>query len=340
MNEDKNIQQDYENNDSKLKRRTVAHAAINLPLDSIFLEVFPVEDIGYTSTDVNDEREIHNESGEDAYGNVYVDEISTSNCIIAEWLPWGTNRHTPPNVRRGEKVMLWQYDNVDKYYWTIMGTEDYLRRLETVVWNFSDTRDESVKKLTADNSYSVIMSTHTKEITIQTAKSDGEEFEYIIKLDVEKSMFVLTDSDLNQITLESKEKRIALRNSDETSIVIDKKNITLTAPETIELNSKKVLVNTKTHEINATTSELKAKSQTIAVSEATLNSQKYNITSSNLGMNASKYNLDGGSIEFLTGTVIARNGVDVTGKLMNNGVNVSSTHTHGGDSGGSTTTPR
>lgn len=321
--DDKNIQQEYEEGKSKLVRRSIAHAAINLPLDSIFLEVYPVEEIGYTSTDVNDERETHVEDGEDAFGNAYVDEIETSNCIVAEWLPWGSNRYTAPNVRRGEKVILWQYDEVDKYYWTIMGTEDYLRRLETVAWNFSNTRDESVKKLTKENSYTMIMSTHTKEVTLQTCKSDGEKFEYIIRLDTKNNMFVITDDDNNQITLESDERRITLLNGDGASVCLDKKNITIDAPDTITLNAKTVKVNADNHEVKAKTSSLDATTQTVKVETSSLKASKYN-------MNASSYDLDGGSMTFKTGRLIAEHGAEIRGSLTNNGVNVGSSHTHSG----------
>ena len=333
--DDKNIQQEYEEGKSKLVRRSIAHAAINLPLDSIFLEVYPVEEIGYTSTDVNDERETHVEDGEDAFGNAYVDEIETSNCIVAEWLPWGSNRYTAPNVRRGEKVILWQYDEVDKYYWTIMGTEDYLRRLETVAWNFSNTRDESVKKLTKENSYTMIMSTHTKEVTLQTCKSDGEKFEYIIRLDTKNNMFVITDDDNNQITLESDERRITLLNGDGASVCLDKKNITIDAPDTITLNAKTVKVNADNHEVKAKTSSLDATTQTVKVETSSLKASKYN-------MNASSYDLDGGSMTFKTGRLIAEHGAEIRGSLTNNGVNVGSTHTHSGvDTGpGYTGSPR
>lgn len=333
--ESNNIQQEYKEGESKLIRRSIAHAAINLPLDSNFLEVYPVEEIGYVTADVHDERETHVESGEDAYGNAYMDEVETSNCIVAEWLPWGSNRYTAPNVRRGEKVILWQYDEVDKYYWTVMGTEDYLRRLETVVWNFSNTRDESVKKLTKDNSYTAIVSTHTKEITIQTSKSDGEQFEYIIRLDTKNNLFIVTDDDNNQITLESGERRITLLNGDGASVCLDKKNINIDAPDTITLNAKTVKVNATSHEVRAKSSSLDANTQTVKVDTSSLKASKYN-------MNASTYDLDGGSIAFRTGKLIAEHGAEIRGSLTNNGVNVGSTHTHSGvDTGpGFTGTPK
>ena len=280
-------------NKSKLKRKSIGYAGANLELDTKMLEVYPVEEYGYTDGEINDTRESIEETGVDAQGNSYSDKIETSNTIVAEWLQWGSNRYSPPNIRRGERVILWQYADADKYYWTAMGMDDHLRRRETAIYNFSNTTDESTKEINSTNSYSIIISTHTKEITIQTTKTDGEEFAYIVKLDTKSGMFVITDDINNQITLESKEKRITLVNASGSSVVIDKKNIKIDAIDTIDINAKSVNINASIHNINASTT--------------TNTSGKYSLVGE----------------------------VQMTGTVTNNGINISSTHTHGGVKSGS-----
>lgn len=319
MNENDNkIQQEHTESTSKFKRKSIGHAASNLPLDSNMLEVYPVEEMGYADGEINDHRETIEMTGVDADGNEYKDSIQTSNTIVAEWLPFGSNRYTAPNVRRGEKVILWQYADVDKYYWTIMGTEPYLRRLETVVWNFSNTRDESTTKLDSSNSYSVIVSTHTKEITVQTTKSDGESYEYIAKIDADKGIFVVTDDIGNQISIESGERRVSLHNSLGTSIVLDKKNIKMTATDTIEMSAKNIKSTSITYDITTTTGSLKA-------------AQSYKI-------NSAAFGLDGGTMDLTGGKLVVGTGSEFNGTILNNGVNIGSTHTHPGvERGGSKT---
>lgn len=325
---DNKIQQEHNTSNSKLVRKSIGHAASNLPLDSNMLEVYPVEEVGYADGEINDHQETIEMSGVDAQGNEYSDVIKTSNSVLAEWLPWGSNRYTAPNVRRGEKVMLWQYADVDKYYWTIMGTEDHLRRLETVIYNYSNTRDESVTKLDSTNSYSIIISTHTKEMTVQTCKSDGEAFEYIAKIDAAKGLFVVTDDTGNQISIESGEKRVSLNNADGASVVVDKKNITMTAPETIELNAKRVKVNAQTHEVNAKSSTLK--------------SQTYSVNSTTTSINSDKFGLTGGTMDLSGGGLIVGTNAQFNGTVTNNGVNIGFSHTHPGvrSGGDSTGTPK
>ena len=283
-------------NKSKLFIKSIGYAAVNLELGSKELEVFPAEEFGYTDGEITDERETLEEGGIDAKGNSYIDSIETSNTLLASWMPFVSNRHTAPNVRRGERVILLQYADDDKYYWTTMGLDEHLRRRETIIYHISNTTDESTTALNSDNSYSIIFSTHTKEITLQTTKSDGEPFYYILKIDTKNGLFVVTDDINNQISIESEAKRITLVNADGASVTLDKKNINLDAPDTITMKAKSIVTISDTH----------------------------SITSNTYVNNSSKYNVLGSS--------------NFTGTITNNGVNISSTHTHGGiKSGGSNT---
>lgn len=313
-------------NKSKLFLKSVGYASKNLELNSKILEVYPAEEFGYVDGEITDEREVIEETGVDAKGNVYSDKIETSNSLMAEWLPLGSNRATAPNVRRGERVFLLQYADDDKYYWVTAGLDPHLRRRETVVFNISNTVDESVTELTSENTYSLIFSTHTKEITLQTSKSDGEPFEYIIKLDTEEGVFVVTDDIDNQISLESAERRITLVNSDDSKLVLDKKNILMQSDDVIDIKSKTV---------NITSDNTNVKSTAVKVSTTT-----YGLSATTATVSAGKYSMSGGSITLGGSGLVVNSGSKFNGTITNNGVNIGSTHTHGGvKSGGSNTSP-
>lgn len=310
-------------NKSKLFIKSIGYAAANLELNSKLLEVFPVEEFGYVDGEITDEREIIEESGVDAKGNVYSDKIETSNSLIAEWMPMSSNRYTAPNIRRGERVLLLQYADDDKYYWVTMGLDDHLRRRETVVLNLSNTVDESTTVLNSDNSYSIVWSTHTKELTIQTSKSDGEEHAYIVKIDTKAGMFIVTDDINNQISIESGEKRITLENADGAVISIDKKNIRMEAPETIDIKAKNVNITSESTKVSTTKYSLNSTTANIV-------SAKYSMSGGSIDMGGSGLNVGTGSV--FTGTVAS------IGTITNNGVDIGSTHRHGGVRGGGDTT--
>lgn len=334
----KRNQESPENNETKLFIKSIGYAAMNLELDSNKLEIYPVEEYGYTDGEINDDREQIEESGIDSAGNSYTDKIETSNTILAEWMQWGSNRHLAPNVRRGERVLLWQYADDDKYYWTTTGFDDHLRRLETAIFKYSNTRDESVKEINSSNSYSIIISTHTKEITLQTTTTDDEPFAYIIRLDTEKGMFVITDDINNQITLESKEKRITLLNADNSSIVVDKKNITLNAVDTIDLIAKNVNIKSTSHKIDTDTAEINAKDHTLNSNTANVKAITHNVKATDANVDVSAYNMLGAGMDFSGSAIIARHGIISYGSITNNGVNIGSSHKHSGVETGSGST--
>jgi hypothetical protein len=240
--------------DSLFHLCSVGYAAENLPFNTRNLNVFPPEMTPYANGEVHTGNVMVEDEGVDAFGQKYKVKAELSNCIAATWLPMNSNRLTPPNVRRGERVLIWQYADVDQYYWTTSGLDDYLRRLETVVYAWSNTRDETVKALTADKCYFFEISTHRKLVTFSTSKSDGEPYRYMIQINTKDGRLSITDDAGNFIDLNSSEKRIRLENSDGTKIHLDKRTISGEALDSITWTTKKFTVNSQEATINGTTS--------------------------------------------------------------------------------------
>lgn len=255
---DKIGDKDVKVDNSKFKIKSIGYAAENLELGSTKLEISPVENLGYLHGEVNTDKEIIEEQGVDAKGNSYNVKIETSNSMTAEWLQWGSNRMTPPNVRRGERVLLWQYAEEDKYYWSSIGMDDHLRRLETVTMAFSNTKDESTKKLTAENSYFLEVSTHEKLVTLKTNKSDGENFAYCIQINTKDGKVVITDDVNNFIVLESEEKRIHLENADASKIILDKKDCLIETADSIKLKTNKFNVESHQNMVKSTETRIES----------------------------------------------------------------------------------
>ena len=234
-----------EGNKSKFAIKSIGRAAANIDDATTILEVISVEDAGYSDGEITDGREKLEAQGVDQDGTVWNVAIETSNTIKAEWLPFNTNRFTVPNVRRGERVLLWQYGDNDKYYWTTMGLDDHLRRLETATFVFSNTKDESVKKLSPKNSYYFEVSTHTKQMTIGTSNSDGEKHTYVAQINTKDSLLTLTDDIDNFIQIDSNNNAITLHNGAGTMIQLKGDTINITA-KTLNVNVGKTNFNSNT----------------------------------------------------------------------------------------------
>lgn len=208
---------------------SVGHAASNLELGTNKLAVFPIEQLGYLDDEINDDITTETVTGTDHFGNSYSVPMNISNGIRAVWLPLGSNRLSPPNVRRGERVLLWQYGDDDEYYWSTIGLDDYLRRLETVIYAFSATKDESVRKLTPDNSYWIEVSTHRKNITLSTTTINEEPYAYKIQLNTKDGALVIADDAGNLFELDSSKNKFTLKNADNQSLVLEGKTLKINA---------------------------------------------------------------------------------------------------------------
>lgn len=300
---------------SKLFVRSIGRAAENIDGTKRELEIIPLEEVGYLDGEINTGRSEMTAEGVDSEGNVFSAKIETSNVIVAEWFPFGTNRLHPPNIRRGERVLLWQYADTDKYYWTSTGFDESVRRLETVVFRVSNSIDEADKQINPDNSYWAEMSTQHQHITLSTSKNNGEAFKYTFQFDTKNSRVTICDDANNFIEINSPEKKITLNNTDGTHIVLDKTNMKIHANDTIDISCK--------------TLNIKATDTTVNSSATT------SISGGSTSINTSDTSFKGSSTTF-DGPYTFLGSVAFKGSVTSNGKDISSSHRHS-NSGGSGT---
>lgn len=237
----------FDNSVSMFRRVAMGTAAENLKLNSSSLLVSAHEKLGYTDGEAVDrvdamEYAQSNQQGTDTVGVAFV-----SGNHYAEWLPTG-NRKTPPNIRRGERVEIYQFASNDKYYWRCAGLDEHLRRLETVVFGINSNPDESEDGSSPDNMYFVEWSSHKKMITLSTSMKNGEFCTFDIQLNMATGRLVIQDSDNASIMLDTRNKLIRLVNSLGAFIELNKNDINgfapgnanFTAEMNINLKAKKI----------------------------------------------------------------------------------------------------
>jgi hypothetical protein len=210
---------------SKLRVVSIGIAAENKDLNSHKIPIVPIELMPAVDGELMDTLEDISVNGVDKNARDYTVTVKASSTLTATWLPHGSNRVTSPDVRRGEHLLIWQYADVDQYYWTPKGIDDDLRRLETVIYAWSATRDETVPLDPSDNMYALEISTHGKHITLHTTQADGEPFEYTLQLDTQAGKFFLTDNVGNTVTLDSAKTVIQAINKDLTEVTLNRKSL-------------------------------------------------------------------------------------------------------------------
>lgn len=239
-------------NQSLFRFYSIAIVAANKKLSSDKIEAVPMEDSPMLDGELSDHVEQYQAKSTSADKQSYQSDLKTTASIEARWLPLGNdNRLTPPDVRRGEYVMLYRYADTDEYWWVSLKQDNTLRRLETVIYSYSNERQEN-KQVKADNSYWIEISTHNKLIHLHTSKNDNEPFVYDIQINTKEGCITIQDDDNNYIFLDSKERQIKLHNRDDSFIDIDKKKIHINALDEIKLTTRKYILNASESITNTT----------------------------------------------------------------------------------------
>lgn len=237
---------------SKLVPYSIGVVAANKLLDSKDIEVTPIESFPMLGGELSDNVSTLESKGTAPDGTSYETKDKTTNSIQATWLPMhGSNRVTAPDVRRGELVQLYQFGDVDKYYWATLKDDLHLRKLETVIWAFSNTRKED-EKPSHDTTYYVEVSTHQKIVHLHMSDNDGEVTSYDMQFNGKEGFFVLQDGVGNYIKLNSLDKQFHIETAEGSFIDLTGGDLhvklsgqyTLEAPKTVETTDREHIGNT------------------------------------------------------------------------------------------------
>lgn len=244
--------------------------AANKELSSKIIEVVPIEEYPMFDGELSNEKIEYKTDSKDSQGSAYQITLDTTPSISARWLPFGaSNRLTAPDVRRGEMVMIYRFGDSDKYYWQTLKDDNRLRKLETVIYGWSATKNED-DDIGPDKMYYVEVSTHQKLIHIHTSKENGEPFSYDIQINTDKGFIRIQDDDGQFIVLDSKERQIICQNKDESKIDILKREIFIDAPDLVEIRARKIAMYSQEHLTQADKITRNSKEETLSTSKRTI----------------------------------------------------------------------
>lgn len=223
---------------------SVGIVAANKALDNHDVEVCPIEHFTMLDGYINDNVDTKSASGTDSLGGNYSVKADMSNTVTATWARLNSsNRLTSPDVRRGELVLLYQFANSNTFYWDTYGYDKSRRKLETIVFAISGTRDENAKD-SPDNMYWIEFSTHKKAITFHTSKADGEPYAYDGQIDCKTGRIIAKDDIGNSILLNSREHRWRIENADKSLIDMHGRIIDIFAEDEVNITTKKLTTKT------------------------------------------------------------------------------------------------
>lgn len=269
---------------SEFRIHGLGKVAENKKPSSTTIMVVPIDKLTMLDGEIKSNPTVVESEGTDADGKPYVSSATVDNTYEADWLPFsGGYQMTAPDVRRGERVLLWRMADSEDIYWTPLGLDNDLRKLETVVTMLSATADESDTEQTADNSYCFTASSHEKILSLSTSKANGEPTSWAIQLNTGTGTLIVTEDDGHEISINVPEKQILLINADKSAVVIDKQDISficdndldMTAANSVTVNTKRMninaqQVNVKSEKVNVDTPEMIVTGKLTTGSEASI----------------------------------------------------------------------
>jgi hypothetical protein len=200
------------------------------------VDVTPIESMSMLDGEIKSNPTAVESEGTDARGQSFATRATVDSTVTATWLPWGSNRVTPPDVRRGERVYLWQAADADKYYWTSSGLDDRLRKLETAIFAFSASSNETDSGIDVDKCYFIEISTHQKLITLKTSSANGEPYEYTFQFNTGEGAVTLADDVGNYFELDSEAQKLTLKNQAQSHVILDKTRINIKALDEVAID--------------------------------------------------------------------------------------------------------
>lgn len=253
---------------SKLVPVSLGKVAAHKVLNSVFIEVYPMEENPIVSNELTDKQAEYKATVSNKAGATSESTVATSATWKAQWLPIGdANRQTAPDVRRNELVMIYKFADMDGYYWATLASDLNFRKLETVVWAFSATKQEDAEP-SPDNCYFIEISTHKGLMHVHTTTANGEYCGYDIQLNTKEGKFVFTDTVGNELLIDSAEEQFLFKNASGSVIDLHKLSLLMSVADNVK-------VKTKNYEVLADTMSMKGK--TLNVTADTTNNGKVDI---------------------------------------------------------------
>jgi|AGFT01.1.fsa_nt_gi hypothetical protein len=182
--------------------------------------LFPTADGGVTADVARVKKE-----GVDAQGKkVNTDMLKSNKVVPATWKPIGEpNRLTPPDLREGSQVNLYQFSGSSEYFWTTFGFAAETMRCETIVygWNAMPTDNED-SKYDLSKYYTMIVDTRTGQMSLRNSNANGEKSIIEAKFNFMEGHFMMSGAQNSLLIWDDLNHSFTYHNAEESVLTVDK----------------------------------------------------------------------------------------------------------------------
>lgn len=231
-------------NTSSLKHYSLGIVIEDKVEGSDIIKVDPIESFTLDQGKITEDSRKYDSQLKDHKGVEKKQKLVGGSVIEAKWIAYGySNRESAPDVYKNETVILYRFANDPRIYWTTIFREPMIRRLETVVYAYSN-QPKGLVDYDPDTSYWEKWDTRRKVIHRHTSDNDGEPYKYDIITNAKEGWHLITDDVGNFLRIDSSKTTNTLINETGTYIVEEKDRLYGYAPTYICLTSPTIYLNT------------------------------------------------------------------------------------------------
>lgn len=282
---------------SQLKRYSLGVVVADKPDDTHFIKVIPIEWSFAEPTKIEDVVDTHDitvnvEGGEETL------TAKVSNGVTAKWLQTNGNKVLSPRVKKNDHVYLYRLGDTDIYFWEDLNITN-VKRTERNIWAFNADPNGPIKD-DLSNADVLEWDTEKGHITLTTATSNGEPFNWVLQINKMDGYALLQASSDDVIYINAKDTDIGAKNAYGTYFQLNKDNIFGYAKDTLDLTTgKKISLKTKDMVINTETLAINAsKSITMETNDYTLSTDSYTLTSTAYTHNGETINVKASTVKY------------------------------------------
>lgn len=145
------------------------------------------------------------------------------NSVPAKWWKFNSFQVTPPNVKKGDEVVIYRLGETDIYFWEDLNSTNVKTTVNVIYAYPADDKHQMADDLS--NAYVVQISSIEKMIQIRTSMANGEGAAFNFQFNLRDGTHQCTDQKGNKYWINSKENDVGLENENGTKFNILKEEM-------------------------------------------------------------------------------------------------------------------
>jgi hypothetical protein len=187
--------------------------------NSPWVEIIPVEYHFMQSSKV--QAKIHSRDVTHLSANAQDNlQENTSDTIRAKWMVYNSLQVTPPDVCRGDEVMIHRLGKTDIYFWEDLNSANVKRLVNVIEAYPADPANQMADDLS--NAYVWQVSTRDGLVQLRTSMANGEKCQFLFQFNPKDGSHNCTDQKGNKYWINSIENDVGMENANGSKVNINK----------------------------------------------------------------------------------------------------------------------